>query len=91
MLMGIKSDTGLGNNADELNTAANFYLNTVVKPFQDQIVKTLRKIFKVNNMDLPVNFVQLKPITTRFTNQDLAAVMTQDEIREELGISTFRY
>ena len=87
MLMGIKSDTGLGNNADEINSAANFYLNTVVKPFQDQIVKILRKIFKVNNMDLPVNFVQLKPITTRFTNQDLAAVMTQDEIREELGLA----
>tara|TARA_B100000508_G_scaffold33703_1_gene26105 strand:+ start:3303 stop:5348 length:2046 start_codon:yes stop_codon:yes gene_type:complete len=86
MLMGIKSSTGLGNNADELNTAANFYLNTVVKPFQDQIVKELRKIFKVNNMDMPVNFVQLKPITTRFTNQDLMAVMTQDEIREELGL-----
>jgi hypothetical protein len=87
MLMGIKSDTGLGNNADELNTAANFYLNTVVKPFQDQIVKVLRKIFQVNNMDMPVNFVQLKPITTRFTNQDLMAVMTQDEIREELGLA----
>ena len=86
MLMGIKSDTGLGNNADELNTAANFYLNTVVKPYQDHIVKELRKIFKVNGMDMPVNFVQLKPITTRFTNQDLAAVMTQDEIREELGL-----
>ena len=86
MLMGIKSDTGLGNNADELNTAANFYLNTVVKPFQDHIVKELRKIFKVNNMDMPVNFVQLKPITTRFTNQDLMAVMTQDEIRQELGL-----
>ena len=87
MLMGIKSDTGLGNNADELNSAANFYLNTVVKPFQDQIVKVLRKIFKVNNMDMPVNFVQLKPITTKFTNQDLMAVMTQDEIREEMGLA----
>jgi hypothetical protein len=86
MLMGIKSDTGLGNNADEINSAANFYLNTVVKPFQDHIVKELRKIFQVNNMDMPVNFVQLKPITTRFTNQDLMAVMTQDEIREELGL-----
>jgi hypothetical protein len=86
MLMGIKSDTGLGNNADELNSAANFYLNTVIKPYQDQIVKVLRKIFKVNNMDMPVNFVQLKPITVKFTNQDLMAVMTQDEIREELGL-----
>ena len=87
ILMGIKSDTGLGNNADELNSAANFYLNTVVAPFQAHIIKTLRKIFTVNGMDMPVRFEQLKPITTRFTNQDLAAVMTQDEIREELGLA----
>ena len=87
ILMGIKSDTGLGNNADELNSAANFYLNTVVKPFQEHILKVLKKIFTVNNMDMPVRFEQLKPITTRFTNQDLAAVMTQDEIREELGLA----
>lgn len=86
MLMGIKNDTGLGSNVDELNAAANFYLNTVVKPFQDHIVKVLRKIFKVNNMDMPVNFVQLKPITVKFTSEDLKAVMTEDEIREELGL-----
>jgi len=86
MLMGIKSDTGLGSNVDELNSAANFYLNTVVKPFQDQIVKQLRKIFQVNDMDMPVNFVQLKPITLEFTSQDLKAVMTEAEIREELGL-----
>ena len=36
---------------------------------------------------MPVRFEQIKPITTRFTNQDLAAVMTQDEIREELGLA----
>jgi len=87
VLMGIKSDTGLGNNADELNSAANYYLNTVVAPFQEHILKVLSKIFAVNNMDLPVSFVQLKPITVRFTNQDLMAVMTQDEIREELGLA----
>lgn len=86
MLMGIKSDTGLGNNADELNSAANFYLNTVVKGFQNHILNTLQTIFTINNMDLEVGFVQMKPITTRFTNQDLMAVMTQDEIREELGL-----
>ena len=86
MLMGIKNETGLGSNVDELNSAANFYLNSVVKPFQDQIVKQLRKIFQVNNMDMPVNFVQLKPNTLDFTSQDLKAVMTEDEIREELGL-----
>jgi len=87
MLMGIKNDTGLGSNVDELNAASNFYLNTVVKPYQDHIVKVLRKIFKVNNMDMPVNFVQLKPITVEFTSEDLKGVMTEDEIRGELGLA----
>ena len=86
MLMGIKSDTGLGSNVDELNAAANFYLNTVVMPLQHDILNTLQTIFSVNNMDLPVSFVQLKPITVEFTSEDLKAVMTQDEIREELGL-----
>jgi hypothetical protein len=85
ILMGIKSDTGLGNNADELNSAANYFINTVCKGYQSHIIKTLRKIFTVNNMDMPVMFEQLKPITTKFTNQDLAGVLTSDEIREEMG------
>jgi hypothetical protein len=84
-LMGLDSANGFSNNADELNAASNFYLNTVVKGFQSQLLKILHKIFKVNNMDMPVQFVQLKPITTKFTNQDLAAVLTPDEIREEMG------
>ena len=86
MLMGIKSDTGLGSNVDELNAAGNFYLNTVVKPFQLHILNTLQTIFSVNNMDLPVKFVQLKPITVEFTSEDLKGVMTEDEIREEVGL-----
>ena len=84
-LMGLDSASGFSSNADELNAASNFYLNTVIVGFQNQILKTLHKIFQVNNMDMPVQFVQLKPITVKFTNQDLAAVLTPDEIREEMG------
>jgi hypothetical protein len=84
-LMGLDSANGFSSNADELNAASNFYLNTVIKGYQGQILKTLHKLFKVNDMDMPVQFVQLKPITTKFTNQDLAGVLTQDEIREEMG------
>tara|TARA_R110002051_G_scaffold304671_1_gene374159 strand:- start:862 stop:1923 length:1062 start_codon:yes stop_codon:yes gene_type:complete len=83
--MGLDSGNGFSSNADELNSAANFYHNTVIVGFQNQILKVLHKIFKVNNMDMPVQFVQLKPITTKFTNQDLAAVLTPNEIREEMG------
>jgi|TARA_R100000482_G_scaffold43344_1_gene15121 hypothetical protein len=86
MLMGIKNDTGLGSNVDELNAAFNFFLNTVIIPFQLHIKNTLQTIFSVNDMDLPVEFVQLKPITLDFTSEDLKGVMTEDEIREELGL-----
>ena len=86
MLMGIKNETGLGSNVDELNSAGNYFLNTVCKPYQLHIIKTLRKLFAVNNMDMPISFVQLKPITLEFTSEDLKGVMTQDEIREELGL-----
>jgi hypothetical protein len=85
-LMGIDTANGFSSNTDEIINAANFYLNTVVKPFQDQLVKQLRKIFQINNMDMPVNFVQLKPITVQFDSKTIREVMTQDEIREELGL-----
>ena len=90
MLLGIKSETGLGSNVDELNAAFEVYLNTVVKPFQSHILKVLAKIFKINNMDLSVSFVQSKPITSKFTIDDMRAVMTQDEIREELGLAPLK-
>tara|TARA_R110000787_G_scaffold109662_9_gene218257 strand:+ start:1763 stop:3607 length:1845 start_codon:yes stop_codon:yes gene_type:complete len=87
MLMGIKSDTGLGNNADELNSAANFFHNTVIVGFQNNLLKVLHKIFKVNNMDMPVQFVQLKPITLEFTSEDLKGIMTESELREQMGLA----
>ena len=86
MLMGIKNDTGLGSNVDELNSAFNFYLNTVIIPFQLHIKNTLQTIFSVNDMDLPVEFVQLKPITLEFTSEDLKGIMTEDELRAEMGL-----
>tara|TARA_R110002110_G_scaffold11199_5_gene54350 strand:+ start:3270 stop:5267 length:1998 start_codon:yes stop_codon:yes gene_type:complete len=85
-LMGIDTANGFSSNTDEIINAANFYLNTVIKPFQDQLVKDLRKIFQINNMDMPVNFVQLKPITVQFDSKTIREVMTTDEIREELGL-----
>lgn len=86
MLMGIKNDTGLGSNVDEMNAAFEIYLNTVVVPYQKHILKTLSKIFDINGINIPLSFVQAKPITSKFTIEDMKEVMTQDEIREELGL-----
>ena len=85
-LMGLDSANGFSSSADELLNAANFYQNTVISGFQNQILKTLHKIFQVNNMDMPVQFVQLKPITIQFDSETIRDVMTQDEIREEIGL-----
>jgi len=86
-LMGLDSANGFSSSADELLNASNFYLNTVVQPFQGQILKVLHKIFQVNNMDMPVQFVQLKPITIQFDSETIRDVMTQDEIRESIGLA----
>lgn len=85
-LMGIDTDNGFSSNADELINAANFYQNTVVRGFQLNILNTLQTIFSVNNMDLPVEFVQLKPITVQFDSKTIREVMTVDEIRADLGL-----
>ena len=86
-LMGIDSTNGFSSNTDELINASNFYLNTVVRPFQLNILDTLQTIFSVNNMDLEVEFVQLKPITVQFDSKTIREVMTQDEIREDIGLA----
>jgi len=85
-LMGIDTANGFSSNTDELINAADFYRQTVILPFQIQLIKQLRKIFQINNMDMPVQFVQLKPITVQFDSKTIREVMTQDEIREELGL-----
>jgi len=86
-LMGIDSTNGFSSNTDELINASNFYLNTVVRPFQLNILDTLQTIFSVNNMDLEVEFVQLKPITVQFDSKTIREVMTQDEVREDIGLA----
>ena len=85
-LMGIDSTNGFSSNTDELINAADFYRQTVILPFQDMLIKQLRKIFQVNDMDMPVRFIQLKPITVQFDSKTIREVMTTDEIREELGL-----
>ena len=85
-LMGIDTTNGFSSNADELRNASNFYHNTVIRPFQTNILNTLQTIFSVNNMDLKVDFEQLKPITVEFDSSILKEVMTQEEIRESLQL-----
>ena len=62
MLMGIKDNTGLGNNADELKTASLLFHNTVVRPFQELILDAVDDILAVNGASLNVFFKTLQPL-----------------------------
>jgi hypothetical protein len=62
MLLGIKDTTGFGNNADELKTASILMDNTVIRPFQNLLIKYLDKILAFNKMSLQLYFKTLQPL-----------------------------
>lgn len=59
MLLGIKDKTGLGNNANELVTAANLFMNMVISPKQRLIIDGLNKILAYNEISLKLGFRDL--------------------------------
>ena len=62
MLLGIKDNTGFGNNADELQTATILMQNTVIKPFQNLLIKDFNKILAFNDISLNLYFQELQPL-----------------------------
>ena len=82
MLFGVKDQTGLGNNADEIKTAFQLFDNSVIKPKQDQVITALDQILAFNNIALDLYFKTLTPI--EFT--DLENAKTTEVIEEETGI-----
>ena len=86
MLMGIRSDSGLGNNAQEMIEAYEIYSNSVIRPFQELLLKCFKKILEINEINLPISIQQFKPVSTRWSLDTLKEILTQDEIREEIGL-----
>ena len=77
MLMGIKDNTGLGNNADELKTASLLFHNTVIRPLQELILDAIDDILAYNDISLNIYFKTLQPL-------ELQADITEDQ-KEELS------
>ena len=81
MLLGIKDQSGLGNNADELMTASQLFDNIVIRPMQETILDGLDKILAYNDISLDLYFKTLQPI--EFTE---AKVMDKATIEQETGV-----
>lgn len=78
MLLGIKDNTGLGNNAEELKTASTLMDNVVIRPLQNLLIDAFDKILAFNGISLNLYFKTLQPL--EFV--DLENVI-DDETREE--------
>lgn len=84
MLLGIKDNSGFGNNAEELKTASILFDNTVIRPFQRLLLNGVKKIMNYNGYNLDVYFKTLQPL--EFT--DLSGKAVDAETKEkEYGFS----
>ena len=90
MLMGIKDQSGLGNNADELKTASLLFHNTVIRPFQEMILDAIDDILAYNQITLNIFFKTLQPLElqadiTEEQREELSKVEDSIEIQEQLS------
>ena len=81
MLLGVKNNTGLGNNADELEKASILMDNMVIRPYQNLMIDAFNKILAFNNITLKLYFKTIQPL--EFT--DLKNVADKETREEETG------
>jgi hypothetical protein len=81
ILLGIKDNTGFGNNAEELRTASVLMDNVIIRPLQDGIIYGLTELLEFNKIFQDLYFVTLQPI--EFT--ELENISTKVRKEEETG------
>jgi len=86
MLFGIKDTTGLGNNADELRTAAELYQNLYIDPEQEILNEIFNELINFNGLPKVLRITKIEPVQKALSEQAIIGVMTQNEIREKIGL-----
>jgi len=93
MLIGIKDNTGLGNNADELKTASVLMDNTVIRPFQRLLIDAFDQILAYNDIALnlyfktlqPLEFTETENIDNEETKEEETGVKLSNDLTDEVG------
>ena len=83
MLLGIKDQTGLGNNADELKTASILFDNIVIRPLQEVLLDAVETVLSFNGASLNVYFKTLQPLEFK---EDVVA--PSDVVEESTGVES---
>lgn len=85
MLFGIKTEGQLGGRA-ELREASELFQNTYINAKQKSIEEVINYIYSFNDLTANLELCKTEPISLEFSEQIITANMTQDEIREKLGL-----
>mgnify|MGYP003672405419 FL=1 len=92
ILLGIKDNTGFGNNAEELRTASILMDNIVIAPFQENIIAGLNKVLAFNKIFLSLYFVTLQPIEFVELDNIQTSVVKEVETGEKLSkVDSLKY
>ena len=86
LLVGIKTEGQLGG-ANELATSWELYFNTVIKPMQDIVLRSINKIGNINGAQ-PLDIVSKQPISFNWSESILANILTKDEMRDMIGLES---
>lgn len=86
LLFGIRDSTGLGNNAEELESSSLLMNKMVIIPFQKIILETLGKVFKINNWKTEITIETLQPSQWLEGQSDDADATTEEtEVKASFG------
>ena len=91
LLLGIKDTTGFGNNADELQTATILQQNTVIKPFQNLLIKNFDKILAYNKISIQLYIKNLQPLNAdeELTVEDPSKTFVNPNLSTEINLSEY--
>ena len=86
MLFGIKTEGQLGGRS-EMREAYELFQNTYVNTKQRSLEETINYLYKFNDLSALLELRKTEPINFEFSEAIISANMTQEEIREKLGLN----
>jgi hypothetical protein len=86
MLFGVKTEGQLGGRS-EMREASELFQNTYVNSKQEALEEVVNYLLKFNDIIAELEIKKTEPIAFQFTEQIISTNMTQDEIREKLGLA----
>lgn len=79
VLIGLKQDTGLGNNAEEMKNANDYFEKLVIRPKQNFILETIKKINSYNGLTLKISIKPLQFFDVQTENDEKETNLSEEK------------